>query len=82
MVDAWREEWGADLPFGFVELAGFQRQDPPELMSKRIVALERMQQQIASNPQGISQTRMTQEGGGAKDKSCIVEFTENLCTMA
>ena len=49
MVDAWREEWGADLPFGFVELAGFQRQDPPELMSKRIVALERMQQQIASN---------------------------------
>jgi hypothetical protein len=53
MVDAWREEWGADLPFGFVELAGFQRQDPPELMSKRIVALERMQQQIASNQSGV-----------------------------
>ena len=43
---------------------------------------QRSQQQIASNPQGVSRTRMTQESGGAKDKSCIVEFTENLCAIA
>ena len=53
MVDAWRQEWGSDLPFGFVELAGFQRQDPPEPAEKRIVAEERRQQQLASNQSGV-----------------------------
>ncbi len=43
---------------------------------------QRSHQQMASNLQGVSRTKMTQEGRDAKDKSCIVEFTENLCNIA
>ena len=55
MVTSWREEWGQpELPFGFVELAGYGADDlPGEPMSARVVAQLRRQQQLAATQEGV-----------------------------
>ena len=54
MVTSWRQLWGQDFPFGFVELAGYDTDTlPGEAMSTRVVAGLRQQQQLAAIQEGV-----------------------------